>query len=856
MTTTPIPNDGSDTEVIESASEKTEQIDLKTQTHYWKNDSIPEMDALQLKSLPNAGDRYTFFDRIGQGGMGEVFEVFDTILQRNIALKILKKALAPESIESFIREAQITSQIQHPGVVPIYDIGVLPDKRCYFTMKKIDGETLSHHIKDLHSSIQNNKWGTTSSGWSLRRLISVFYRICQTIGYAHSNGVIHCDLKPANLMIGEHGEALVLDWGIARVLSDIKDYSIEGTPAYMAPEQAQGLTHLIGKQSDVYALGAILYNILSGHSPYVGKTSRHVLEQVRQHPPPPLHLSSKGNENTPFSELLGDVAVQSIEGKLLPKGLVEICTKAMERPCELRYTNGSDMANALQQWLEGSQRREMGLELVQRASTHKSRAAFLTEEGRKIINDASLSLQNLDPWSPESFKIPFWQAQEVGRLKLSEAQDLVLQHESLLRGALSYAPDLEQAHEALAEHFYSAHKKAEINGYKANMQRTLSHLRTHSTLLPFEHPLRSKVLNYIQGDGRVSLKIATPNAQIKISEYISNHHRMKLRFRQSMAASSTIHIRLSMGSYLFEITTPDHPPIRYPILLNREDYWDGCPPLSKTTHPIKAAEYNPATECYVPSGYARLGSSESDSSLKPQSLWLDAFVIQKYHVTHEDYLKFLHDLIAQGREEDALKHAPRERSHTSSKAGELLYKFEDNQFSIVPDQHGEYIGMDWPIFMIDWYGAKAYAEWYARKSNRPWRLPEELEWEKAACGVDGRRYPWGDGFDPTWGNMRISTPNNPKPTSIRDYPIDESPYGMRHAAGNMCDWTNTPYTEQGPNIIDGRFEKTTNSNESETYVFRGGSWITAERFLICSNRFRSNSSTRNRSIGFRLVRSV
>ena len=118
----------------------------------------------------------------------------------------------------FIEEAQIGAQLQHPNIIPIHEMGRLNDGRLYFTMKEVKGRPFGEAIAEVHAAIENKRWQTTESGWSLRRLIDAFHDVCRAMAYAHSKGVLHRDLKPENIMLGEYGEVLVVDWGIAKVL--------------------------------------------------------------------------------------------------------------------------------------------------------------------------------------------------------------------------------------------------------------------------------------------------------------------------------------------------------------------------------------------------------------------------------------------------------------------------------------------------------------------------------------------------------------------------------------------------------------------------------------------------------------
>ena len=239
--------------------------------------------------------RYQDIGLLGIGGMGEVRLVQDRQLGRAIAMKIIKRELSSSATTQarFIAEAQATAQLQHPGIVPVHELGTLPDGRHYFTMTRVRGRTLAEVISGVQAVSTEGSWEITPAGWTFRRLIDVFHRVCESVAYAHDCGVIHRDLKPENIMLGSHGEVLVLDWGLAKVRGqrdiaaeqgdfDLDDSNastpqrvvtqrssddsqatrmgvVTGTPAYMAPEQASGEIDLIDERSDVYALGAMLY---------------------------------------------------------------------------------------------------------------------------------------------------------------------------------------------------------------------------------------------------------------------------------------------------------------------------------------------------------------------------------------------------------------------------------------------------------------------------------------------------------------------------------------------------------------------------------------------------------------------
>ena len=210
--------------------------------------------------------RYEDLGLLGMGGVGAVSRVHDHRLGRVVARKSLRAEVQarPPAVARFIEEAQATAQLQHPGIIPIYDAGLHPDGRPWFTMKEVSGRTLGEVIREVHAASRES-WGEAPSGWSLRRLVDALARVADALAYAHARGVVHRDLKPANVMVGEHGEVLVLDWGIAKLMGRAAATpvfgdgdapvqtgrsveashptmvgAVAGTPAYMAPEQAFG----------------------------------------------------------------------------------------------------------------------------------------------------------------------------------------------------------------------------------------------------------------------------------------------------------------------------------------------------------------------------------------------------------------------------------------------------------------------------------------------------------------------------------------------------------------------------------------------------------------------------------------
>jgi serine/threonine-protein kinase len=246
---------------------------------------------------PALAGRCTILGEIGRGGMGVVLEAFDPDLERRVAVKVLlgRHRLEADLRRRFLDEAKITGQLQHPGVAPVYQVGRLADQRPFFTMKLIRGRTLKQILQKRASPAEGQA-----------HLLAVFEQVCQTVAYAHAQGVIHRDLKPANVMVGAFGEVQVMDWGLAKVLpgeasrerqrpeeergTDVprspeahtQPGSVLGTPAYMPPEQARGDLDLVDERADVFGLGAILCEILTGQPPRPGPNNQAVSDQTPQ----------------------------------------------------------------------------------------------------------------------------------------------------------------------------------------------------------------------------------------------------------------------------------------------------------------------------------------------------------------------------------------------------------------------------------------------------------------------------------------------------------------------------------------------------------------------------------------------
>jgi PAS domain S-box-containing protein len=299
--------------------------------------------------------RYVFTGLHATGGIGRVWLAHDRQLDREVAIKELfpENAGNAKLAARFIREAQLTGQLEHPGVVPVYELdrGAGADQPFY-AMKFVRGRTLSSAVDTYHS--KRAQGGADSLEFVA--LLNAFAAVANTIAYAHSRGVLHRDLKGDNVTLGDFGEVIVLDWGLAKLLgqpeakeTDLSstplDYpqdpgltvhgEIVGTPAYMAPEQAEGRLDQVDHRTDIFGLGAILYEILTGRPPFTGSNTLEVVQKaMRGDPEPPRQFWPE-----------------------VPAGLEEICLKAIAKDPDQRYASAADLAREVQRWQEVQRRR-------------------------------------------------------------------------------------------------------------------------------------------------------------------------------------------------------------------------------------------------------------------------------------------------------------------------------------------------------------------------------------------------------------------------------------------------------------------------------------------------------------------
>ncbi|MCB9700053.1 MAG: formylglycine-generating enzyme family protein [Alphaproteobacteria bacterium] len=378
--------------------------------------------------------------------------------------------------------------------------------------------------------------------------------------------------------------------------------------------------------------------------------------------------------------------------------------------------------------------------------------------------------------------------------------------------------------------------------------------------MPPAHPIRRRVATYLSGEGALTLVTDPPGARVGLFRYAEHRRRLVPRFERDLGTTPLASVPVPMGSYLCVVEHPACETVKVPIEIVRNGHWDGVPPGAHTTLPVwlpPRGSLGP-DEVYVPAGWSRLGGDREVASFPPIRAWCGPLLVERFPVTNRRYIAFLDDLVASGREEEALRHAPRLQAANTGETGALLYAFDGRRFSVKRDGQGDEWDPEYPVLYVDWFGARAWCRWSAERTGRTWRLPCELEWEHVARGVDGRAYPWGDQSDPSWMCITVSRETTPLPSVVRDFEVDESPYGVRGLAGNVMDWCLDPSRAPVP-VVDGRIDPSSVTiDESPTTYrsIRGGSWFSAAQH--CRSAYRNNvsSSYRESVIGFRAFASV
>jgi len=807
--------------------------------------------------------RYQVNAIFAKGGVGAIHSAVDRALQREVAYKVLlpnREADDGYRIR-FVREARLSAQLQHPNILPVYDLGLSEEGSLFFAMKRVHGRGLDSIIRGLRMGDDD-----LIPRFPLPRLIGMFGQVCQAVHYAHTRGVLHRDLKPGNILVGSLGEVLLMDWGLAKRIpplptagkqlfgsetlepqvsddidaalpepeaddtggilalldSDVLSASsielpepfveevatfarldrvddtwthttgshpshdllgetgedaaiyetavgrVLGTPAHMAPEQATAGE--LSVRTDVYALGTILYELLALRPAFTGRDSRSVMLAV-----------TRGRFRPP-----SDVAPLD---RPIPEAAEEICLKAMARDPQDRYPTAWDLFLAVELFLQGTEAERRNQEsaalAVQEARSHEERWRKVQERAVQARQEASAAIAGLKATDALDAKRAAWSAEDLAtRLEL-DAEREHASMEQLLREALRTDPRNEDARKSLARHLWGRLQRAERSGRRLDAVRYEGELRAIGD---------RRWAPMLDAPAMLQVESDPPGATITLSALTERDRRLEPGPTLERTIAPTEDIPLTPGRYLVTARMSGRQRVRQTVRLGRGE---------RHTTRLRLFREGSLPDGFVPipGGTAMLGGDrEAMRALRSVRLQLPDYAMQRYPVTMQDYLAFLHSLDP----DEAWARSPRDEPN----AGQLLERKDDGTLTL-PAQDSA--GHEWeptlPVMAVSFDDAVAYCEWRTRRDGIRYRLPTDAEWEYAARTADARVYPWGDSWVPGYALVLGTLESAPQPRPVGWSETDVNAYGIRDLAGSSRDW------------CDGW-----KSAKREMRLLRGGAW--------------------------------
>lgn len=861
---------------------------------------------------PSTGQRipvykYETKSKLGAGGMGEVYKVLDRDLRREVAMKMLRPAMGADVDETdllrFIKEAQATGRLEHPNIVPVHDLGVDGEGRIYFTLKYVKGVSLKEVIRGRRDATALEDKRKFRDVFSSRQMLEILTAVCNAVAYAHSKDIIHRDLKPDNVMLGKFGEVLVMDWGLAKILrtksaeaapsqeafldlnlranleSNVTmEGAIAGTPAYMSPEQATGKISELDEHTDIYSLGAILFEIIAGDPPYKGTTALEVVRMVAEGPPSQLSSGTYGF-------------------RPIPRELKAICEKAMAREPRQRYNTAEELRNDIQaylddqpvsccpdspvqktvKWVKRNRQRVtmattslIGILLVvflcwagwRQYNVYRllSKAEAQVAAGRKVFLAYKSSLnkqQASDPYQVSLQASAQGELFSLFRTKLNSGIDSA-------RKALDLSPENKRARQFLAESYMELWRLALAENNDDLMKAYSAEvLRYAPDPADFQHEL--------EGLGSLQLTIDPANADVYLFKYetmnatdrqgnlmasrlipvpynpekresdsdflevetqrassgapIAANSRGIFRLDptpESKLGSGSVSLKgLDPGSYLLVMLTPNGSEVHIPFVMDR---------MGKLSRSLAMPKLHdlPDGFVYVDGGPAWIGGG-SANALPRQQFTTAPFVLQQEEVTMADYAAFLKAIGG-----EAKNRMPRD-------SGKLLATLSADGLAPADGSDPAKFARS-PVRGVSYNDALAYAAWRTQHDGITYRLPTEQEWESACRGADSRKYAWGNFPGQGLAILLSSSGQLPASASWRwqDYK-DESPWGIRNLAGGVAEWTGSTYAQ----------------NPSETgygqHTVKGNAWSLPPTGLECGFRASGADDYTHPTIGFRLA---
>jgi len=736
--------------------------------------------------------------------MGVVLDAWDSELDRLVAIKLLPGAEAGFAFEQTVGEVRIAAQLEHPSIVPVYDVGVTPSGGLYFVMRKVAGTSLEDVLRGIREGD-----GGERARWTPHRLLGAFVSLCQAVAYAHEQGVVHRDIKPGNVMLGSFGEVQLLDWGVARRVDHEGESSpqVVGTPGYISPEQVLTPEIEPDRRSDVWSLGALLYEILTLRRAFAGESRTSLLREVA------------------FGSIV-DPRLRAPEA-CIPATIAAVCLRALSPRPRDRQSGADVLALEVERFLDGSKRREKAREHLDDARELWARHARLQERRTRLLARERELGETLSPWLPLEMKRELLDLRRKVRRVEPDRASLFARSIGCAERALSQDPTDVGARRFLASAYWSRFLEAEGVGDVVSRRYFAERVAEYDD---------GSLAVARRGAGRLTLTTSPAGAEVWCRRVDREPIPWELGVSRSLGRTPLQEIPLDMGSYVLTLRHPDHPDTTYPVHIERSGHWDSG---------SRAIELAPADLedgfAYVAEGPCRLGGDAGAQDAGPRrEARVRSFRMAEFPVTQGEYVEFINALAVEDPDE-AWRRSPRQAQGVQGSGGQFWERPSPGEAYVVPEQDrdGDRWDPAWPVFGVSWEDAEAYAAWRSERDGVTYKLPTESQWEKAARGVDGRLLPWGDELDPSLCAMRASFRGRPQPRTVGLFETDVSVYGVRDLAGGVRDWCREPY-----------------AGDVARRPVRGGSWDSAEAYCRLAHRTGYLPTYVSTSFGFRLVREV
>ncbi len=837
--------------------------------------------------------RFDLIEPVARGGSGVVYRAFDRELRCRAAVKVIETARHTPA-EALFDRPPADHLFRHPCLVRVFSRGRWAGG-VWVAMEWVDGAPLSAWIDAAHAL-------TPSDEFTLRpadatdpppeaapaveateplTLVRVLYEAALGIGAAHGQGLVHLDLKPDNIMVEVragrpvartpgvwHDEDAdrrwtprLIDWGLSRSVEDGPDgegapngsgaagqaVPVHGVPAYLAPERAAGRRDGVRPQADVYALGAILYRILTGDRPFGARPRAEVVACLArgERPDPP-------------------------DGRADPD-LIEfcaVCSRAMAVDPAERYPDGAAFALAL--------RRAQAVRLLRLAAPLRHRAEGLRGEAGRLQDEASRRLRAEEDLGPAE-QHAAWDLEGRAADREAEANLREAQWVQKLRDVLALDPGMPEGRAALIEWQCAQLLDAESRGDDRLARLSLEALRTdlrrfdERTIDAVEPAIRRTVRRarwLVAGSARLSLR-THPEALIEVASQREVHRRLTTGPFKALGRGALDGVEAPFGRLVLRLSAPGHHPVLYPLRTHRGQAWTTARPGEESPHviPLPPLDALGADEAYVPPGWCWVGGERHacDALWPGRWIWVDGFVMRTEPVTHRQWIAFLDDLVAAGRGDEAAVRVPGGALTPSSRPPSLPgYVRVDGRHRLVPSSGRDgnppsdvSAALGWPVGAITRDDALAYVRWRAARDGRPWRLPSEWEFEKAARCGDQRRLPWGSHLEPRWTRIGRSTAGQYQPAPVASQTQDVSVHGIRWLVGNMLTWCLEGWSDPAPTpggVLD-LARAVAGAAGGGLRMVRGGSFSTPEQLVSGATRFALAAVSRSVGTGLRLVRS-